>query len=149
MTLFNHSVYGWWCCCRIITVVNFLPCTGLNHLVKCFSFYLASSIDCLRNFLSRQTQTHLHSYDNMCNSCRLRVAKKPLPLPPPMDHAWLSVQKIIDTFHLTNHTSDVCHTKYSPEEVKQRNPSFNTQVGEQNLSTGVRNAKNPPSLLPP
>lgn len=71
------------------------------------------------------------AYDNMCNLCRLRVAKKPLPLPPPMDHAWLSVQKIIDTFHLKNHTSDVCHTKYSPEEVKQRNPSFNTQAGEQ------------------
>ena len=44
------------------------------------------------------------AYDNMCNLCRLRVAKKPLPLPPPMDHAWLSVQKIIDTFHLKNHT---------------------------------------------
>ena len=71
------------------------------------------------------------AYDNMCNLCRLKVAKKRLPLPPPMDCAWISVQKIINTFHLKNRTSDVCHTKYSPEELKQRNPSFNTQAGEQ------------------
>ena len=55
------------------------------------------------------------AYDNMCNLCRLRVAKKPLPLPSPMDQAWLQVHKIIDTFHLKNHTSTICHTVYNPE----------------------------------
>ena len=35
------------------------------------------------------------AYDNMCNLCRLRVAKSPLPLPPPLDKIWESVDKII------------------------------------------------------
>lgn len=71
------------------------------------------------------------AYDNMCNLCRLNVAKRPLPLPPPMDRAWLSVHKVIDTFHLKNHTRKECHEQFSPEELKESNPSFNTQAGEQ------------------
>lgn len=74
------------------------------------------------------------AYDNMCNLCRLTVAKKPLPLPSPMDHAWLSIQKIIDTFHLKNHKSELCHTLYSPQQLKERNPTFNTQAGEQTFA---------------
>lgn len=73
------------------------------------------------------------AYDNMCNLCRLTVAQKQLPLPPPMDRAWLSIHKVIDTFHLKNHTREECHKQYSPEELKEKNPSFNTQAGEQTL----------------
>ena len=71
------------------------------------------------------------AYDNMCNLCKLRVAKKPLPLPSPMDQAWLQVHKIIDTFHLKNHTSTICRTMYNPAEMKEKHPFFNTQAGEQ------------------
>ena len=37
------------------------------------------------------------AYDNMCNLDRLRVAQNVLPLPPPMDSAWLNLEKIIDS----------------------------------------------------
>ena len=37
------------------------------------------------------------AYDNMCNLDRLRVAQRVLPLPPPMDSAWLNLEKIIDS----------------------------------------------------
>ena len=67
----------------------------------------------------------------MCNICRLRVAKNRLPLPAPMDQAWLKLRKIIDTFHLRNHSNPLCHTQYSPQEMKDQNPFFNTQAGEQ------------------
>ena len=73
------------------------------------------------------------AYDNMCNLCRLRVVKKPLPLPSPMDQAWLQVHKIIDTFHMKNHTSTICHTVYNPAEMKEKHPFYNTQAGEQTL----------------
>ena len=80
-------------------------------------------------------ETRLHdiyiAYDNMCNLCRLKVATKPLPLPPPLDKAWLQCNKIIDTFHLKNHSRAVCHTKYSPEKLKTEHPNYNTQAGEQ------------------
>ena len=73
------------------------------------------------------------AYDNMCNLCRLRVAKSPLPLPPPLDKIWESVDKIIDEFriHLNNHVSPECKEKFSPEKIKQENKYFNTQAGEQ------------------
>ena len=71
------------------------------------------------------------AYDNMCNVCRLKVAKNDLPLSAPMDRAWLKVRKIIDMFHLKNHSNPVCHTLYSPLEMKEKHPSYNTQAGEQ------------------
>jgi hypothetical protein len=71
------------------------------------------------------------AYDNMCNLCRLRITKSPLPLPPPLDQLWESVDKIIDKFHLSNHVSQECQTKFSPEKIKQENRYFNTQAGEQ------------------
>ena len=82
--------------------------------------------------LSAQSLQHIIiAYDNMCNLCRLKVARNPLPLPSPFDTAWLKANKIIDTFHLRNHTGPDCHTKYSPETMKARHPNFNTQAGEQ------------------
>ena len=74
------------------------------------------------------------AYDNMCNMCnlcRLRVAKSPLPLPPPLDKIWESVDKIIDEFHLNNHVSPECKENFSPEKIKPENMYFNTQAGEQ------------------
>ena len=71
------------------------------------------------------------AYDNMCNVCRLRVAKNQLPLPAPMDRAWLKVRKIIDTFHLRNHSNPLCHTQYSPMEMKDKKTLHITQAGEQ------------------
>ena len=71
------------------------------------------------------------AYDNMCNLCRLRVAKSPLLLPPPLDKIWESVDKIIDKFHFNNHVSPECKEKFSPEKIKQENKYSNTEAGEQ------------------
>ena len=65
------------------------------------------------------------AYDNMCNLCHLKVARKPLPL----DRAWLRMNKIIDSFHLRNHVNPECHTSLLPQTKK--NPDANTQAGEQ------------------
>ncbi len=50
-----------------------------------------------------QTLVHLQSLDKKdlkSNVIRLNVAKHALPLPPPMNEAWLDMNKIIDSFHL-------------------------------------------------
>ena len=71
------------------------------------------------------------AYDNMCNLDKLRVAQHPLPLPPPLDTAWLNVEKIIDKFHFANHIGKTCREKYNPEPFKVQHPKYNTQAGEQ------------------
>jgi hypothetical protein len=78
------------------------------------------------------------AYDNMCNLDRLRVAQKPLPLPPPLDMAWIHLEKIIDKFHFPNHSGIVCRDKYSPESFKAQFPNYNTQVGEQTFAWAGR-----------
>ena len=35
---------------------------------------------------------------------------------------------------LKNHKSELCHTLYSPQQLKERNPTFNTQAGEQTFA---------------
>ena len=47
------------------------------------------------------------AYDNICNIEKMRIARKPLPLPPPYNKLWMNVQKIIDVFHFPNHISRV------------------------------------------
>ena len=37
------------------------------------------------------------AYDNMCQLDSLRIAKNPLPLPPPFDKMWMEVRKV---FHM-------------------------------------------------
>ena len=71
------------------------------------------------------------AYDNMCNIERMHIARKPLPLPPPMERAWMNVGKVIDVFHFGNHVSPQCKERFSPAKLKEENPDFNTQAGEQ------------------
>lgn len=71
------------------------------------------------------------AYDNVCNICRLKVARKPLPLPSPYDQCWLAMTKIIDTFHHKNHVDPECKVKYSPDKIKVAYPHYNTEAGEQ------------------
>ena len=71
------------------------------------------------------------AYDNMCNLAKLKVAQKPLPLPPPLDTAWMNVTKIIDSFHIGNHVSATCRESFSPVKLKTEHPYYNTQAGEQ------------------
>ena len=78
-----------------------------------------------------EVQSIYLAYDNMCNLCRLKVARKPLPLKPPLDRAWLRMNKIIDSFHLRNHVNPECHTTFSPQTLKEIHPNANTQAGEQ------------------
>lgn len=71
------------------------------------------------------------AYDNICNLTRLRVAQKPLPFPPPLDMAWHNVEKVIDVFHFGNHISPECKKNFCPDKLKEDNPHYNTQAGEQ------------------
>lgn len=71
------------------------------------------------------------AYDNMCNLAKLKVAQELLPFSPPLDRLWLDIKKIIDVFHIKNHISQDCLSKFSPVEFKQDHPTFNTQAGEQ------------------
>ena len=71
------------------------------------------------------------AYDNMCNVCKLKAAQHTLPLDPPFQEAWLNLRKIIDSFHLPNHINPECHTKFSPQPLKDKHPHANTQAGEQ------------------
>lgn len=71
------------------------------------------------------------AYDNMCNLDRLKIARQPLPFPAPLNKIWSSIHKIIDSFHLPNHRNPSCHTVYNPKQMKEENPDFNTQAGEQ------------------
>ena len=71
------------------------------------------------------------AYDNMCNLAKLKVARNPLPLPPPLNDVWINVTKIIATFHFKNHISPKCRDEFSPSEVKSNHPNYNTQAGEQ------------------
>ena len=78
------------------------------------------------------------AYDNMCNLDRLRVAQSVLPLPPPMNSAWLNLEKIIDKFHFPNHIGKTCWEKYDPTTFKTNFPDFNTQAGEQTFTWAGR-----------
>ena len=67
----------------------------------------------------------------MCGLQRLRIARQPLPFNPPFDRLWMTINKIIDSFHLPNHNDPQCREKYNPDSIKAENPAFNTQAGEQ------------------
>lgn len=70
----------------------------------------------------------------MCNLDKLKVARKPLPLPPPFDKLWQNVHKIIDVFHFPNHVGTECKELYNPKHFKEKHPSYNTQAGEQSFA---------------
>ena len=70
------------------------------------------------------------AYDNICNIDRMKVAQNPLPFPTPLDRLWLDIEKVIDSFHLSNHVSATCREKFSPSKLKADNPHYNTQAGE-------------------
>ncbi|XP_055352820.1 uncharacterized protein LOC129598789 [Paramacrobiotus metropolitanus] len=78
------------------------------------------------------------AYDNMCNLDKIRATKVLLPLPYPYNSLWINgMTKVIDGFHLSNHKSGDCHTKYNPEHIKQIHPNLetsNTQACEQTFS---------------
>ena len=78
-----------------------------------------------------QWEEFILSYDKMCNLDKLRVAKKPLPLPEPYDKIWLKVRKIVDRLHMRNHKNPECRVKYGSDDLKEKFPSLNTPVAEQ------------------
>lgn len=71
------------------------------------------------------------AYDNMCNLAKLKVARNPLPFHPPLDSVWHNVDKIVDSFHVKNHVWAKCREQFSPARIKEENPNYNTQAGEQ------------------
>ena len=101
-----------------------------QSLLPRFSWFLFSGYYHMPN-LEVTFQT-LHWLMTTCvNIERMHVARKPLPLPPPMDKAWMNVDKVIDIFHFGNHVSPQCKERFSPAKLKEENPDFNTQAGEQ------------------
>ena len=46
------------------------------------------------------------AYDNMCSLDSMKVAQKPLPMEPPYDQMWLSIQKV--RMHV--HSRHVCYS---------------------------------------
>ena len=85
----------------------------------------------LKDMPEEQWEDFILSYDNMCNLDKLRVAKKPLPLPEPYDKIWLKVRKIVDRLHMRNHKNPECRVKYGSDDLKEKFPSLNTPVAEQ------------------
>lgn len=79
------------------------------------------------NITAAMSSTTL-AYDNMCHVDSLKIAKKDLPFPTPMDKAWSSVNKVIDRLHLRNHKDSRCKQLYSADRIP---PEYNTMACEQ------------------
>lgn len=71
------------------------------------------------------------AHDNMCHLDGLRAAKNLLPWPSPWDRAWISVKKIIDRLHISNHKDKRCKENYDPSTLKEEIPNANTVTAEQ------------------
>lgn len=85
----------------------------------------------LKDIPAEKWEEFILSYDNMCNLDKLRVARKPLPLPEPYDKMWLKVRKIVDRLHMRNHKNPACRVKYGSDDLKEKCPGLNTPVAEQ------------------
>ena len=69
------------------------------------------------------------AYDNMCHVDSLKIAKKDLPFPSPLDKSWKLVSKVIDRLHLRNHVDPRCKQLYNADD---KIPSqYNTMACEQ------------------
>ena len=62
---------------------------------------------------------------------QVKVARDPLPFPPPLDRLWLNVNKIIDVFHLSSVNRML--EKFSPAKLKEQHPDFNNSGWGANL----------------
>ena len=69
------------------------------------------------------------AYDNMCHLDSLKISKRDLPFPPPLNQAWKLLSKVIDRLHLRNHVDPKCKLLYNAED---KLPSaYNTMACEQ------------------
>lgn len=150
-------------CFRVVLCRNFATCTITNtEHVWWFLLFRSESPSQVFKIILQWLLALLKSspaipkvtlaYDNMCNLARLKVAQKPLALPPPLDMSWRNVEKVIDVFHFGNHVSPECKKNFNPEKLKSENPNFNTQAGEQTFVWVGRfrhiNEQNPSFILP-
>ena len=85
----------------------------------------------LRNINPANWSKLFLAYDNMCHLDGLRAAKNLLPWRSPWDKAWISVKKIIDRLHISNHKDKKCKEKYDPSSLKEEIPNGNTMAAEQ------------------
>ena len=110
----------------------------MNHYLKPYETFVNFYFDNYTRSISLWNlnllfQICLH-YDNMCNVLRTKASKTPLNLPKPYDKMWLSITKLIDTFHVKNHVRKECQTTLHPRNFSTVHPELsyrNTQVGEQ------------------
>lgn len=91
----------------------------------------------LMDMPEEQWEDFIWSCDNMCNLDKLRVAKKPLPLPKPYDKIWLKVRKIVDRLQMRNHKNPECCLKYGSDDLKEKLPSSNNLAKTKQSGTGT------------
>ena len=60
-----------------------------------FVFTLYWLFEILSQIPSSKWSEIVLAYDNMCQLDSIKVAKKPLPLQPPYDQMWLTIQKVL------------------------------------------------------
>lgn len=87
---------------------------------QAFMIILAWLLETLKDIPTHMWGDVVVSYDNMCHLDGMRVAREPLPLPPPYNVMWKSVTKIIDELHIKNHRDEKCQTVYHPKSVKEK-----------------------------
>ena len=65
----------------------------------------------------------------MCHLDSLKISKRDLPFPPPLNQAWKLLSKVIDHLHLRNHVDPKYKLLYNAED---KLPSaYNTMACEQ------------------
>ena len=87
----------------------------------------------LKDIPPEQWEKVMISYDNMGNLDRLKAARGKLPLPSPYDGLWCKVTKVIESLHIRNHKREDCKKSFEKklQELKKKNPDFNTMAAEQ------------------
>ena len=83
-----------------------------------FVFTLFWLFEILSQVPSEKWHKIILAYDNMCQLDSLKVAKKPLPLEPPYDQMWLTIQKVciysvFVTEFLKNGSNHACNLVYT------------------------------------
>ena len=101
----------------IFSFLGLSPKSGLFHCLD--------MVNCASTVISHQARGTAIHLPGLCNFCHLKVARKPLPFKPPLDCAWLRMNKIIDNLHFLNHVNSECHTSFSPQTSKEMHPTAN------------------------
>ena len=76
---------------------NHIPSLCLYSSESCsqvFTIVLVWLMTVVENLPREELSKIVIGYDNMCHLDALKVARKPLPIPPPYNRMWMSVTKV-------------------------------------------------------